>query len=266
VAGGFVGWARRLAPVLVLGTCLAQEQSPEQAISALGADSTEPLTFGTTVVVPSGLRGDIYFLRPNTYVLPDFDRLEPVGTIWTAALNVPPRHWKDGFPGVTKRNEWFAIDYTGRFWIQKPGPYRFALMSDDGSKLYIDDVIVIDNDCQYPPVLEAATCKLSGGLHRIRVSYFQGPRDCLALVLAVAGPDEDWRIFSTDEFKPPANPDDWKYGDPSELVAPPNQDLSRRNLTESLHKASKRTTAEDRTHVPRSAAGCLVSGPRTCHQ
>jgi hypothetical protein len=39
----------------------------------------------------------------------------------------------------------------------------------------------------------------------------------VALILAVARPGEDWRIFSTNEFRPPRNPADWKYGDPNNL-------------------------------------------------
>jgi len=31
------------------------------------------------------------------------------------------------------------------------------------------------------------------------------------LVLEVAIPHEEVRVFSTDEFKPPANPEDWKF-------------------------------------------------------
>ena len=54
--------------------------------------------------------------------------------------------------------------------------------------------------------------QLAGGIHQIRVSYFQGPRFEVALVLRVAGEGEHWRVFSTDEFKPPPNPDDWKWG------------------------------------------------------
>ena len=38
-----------------------------------------------------------------------------------------------------------------------------------------------------------------------------GPRFQVALVLSVAGPGEPLRVFSTDEFKPPPNPEDWKY-------------------------------------------------------
>jgi hypothetical protein len=58
---------------------------------------------------------------------------------------------------------------------------------------------------------------LKGGIHHIRISYFQGPAASIALILAVARPGEDWRIFSTNEFRPPRNPADWKYGDPNNL-------------------------------------------------
>ncbi len=172
---------------------LGQEPVPEPAP-----------TFGITVVIPSGLRGQVYHLRHNTAQLPDFNKLKPAGTIYTTSLNIPPQDFHQGFPGVTKRFEWFAIDYTGRFWIDKPGIYRFALTSDDGSRLYIDDREIIDNDGQHPPQKRAGEVELSHGVHGIRLSYFQGPRFQVALELRVAPPGEPPRIFSTDEFKPPS--------------------------------------------------------------
>jgi len=143
--------------------------------------------------------------------------MDAVGAIYTATLNVPRRAFREGFPGVTDRIEWFAIDYTGRFWIDPPGSYQFHLMSDDGAKLYIDGRLVADNDGLHPPRHQIATITLTGGIHRIRVSYFQGPRDLLALVLHVTGPDGKWQVFSTDNFKPPADPAQWKYGTPGDL-------------------------------------------------
>ena len=50
----------------------------------------------------------------------------------------------------------------------------------------------------------AGSVDLGPGIHRIRVSYFQGPRFLVALVLQVAPPGEPLRIFSTDDFKPPS--------------------------------------------------------------
>jgi hypothetical protein len=168
-------------------------------------------TFGTTVVIPGGLIGVIYYIRPLSKFLPDFQWLDPIGVIYTSTLNVTPRSFREGFPGVTDRYEWFAIDYSGRFWIEKPGPYRFELTSDDGSKLYIDGGLVVNNDGVHGPETRLAASTLERGIHRIRVSYFQGPRDEVALVLRVAGPGEEWRVFSTDEFKPPSDPATWGY-------------------------------------------------------
>jgi len=177
---------------------------------SLGGQTPQQPVFGTTVVIPSGLRGEIYKIRAGTTVLPRFDSRKSVGSIWTTELNVTPRHWRDGFPGVIHRNKWFAINYTGRFWIEKPGVYSFALLSDDGATLFIDGQLVIDNDCLHSPDVRGSTVNLHRGVHRIQVGYFQGPPDCLALVLAIAPPGENWRVFSTDEFKPPEDPENWR--------------------------------------------------------
>ena len=191
---------------------LAQEPPPEEGVVA---------SFGTTVVLPSGLEGKIYFIHQGTHKLPKFEKLKPVGKIYTTSLNVMPREFTTGFPGITDRVEWFAIDYSGRFYVANPGKYEFELASDDGSKLYIDDRVIIDNDGVHPPLRMKGSADLAGGIHRIRVSYFQGPRFHLALILAVARTGEPLRPFNTDEFKPPAHPEDWKYGSPSDLEGAP---------------------------------------------
>jgi len=217
------GFRQSGARVLLAVVCLTPAVSRAQ--------SDDLATFGTTVVIPGGLTGKIYFLRPNTWVLPDFERLEPVGTIYAKGLYIYPRDFREGFPGITDRVEWFALDFTGRFYIDKPGDYEFKVESDDGSKLYIDQRLVIDNDGDHPPLARSSIVNLSGGIHSIRLSYFQGPRFGLALMLSVSGPgDRRLRPFNTDNFKPPSNPDDWKYGNPKEWKEPPVAQFSRRNL------------------------------------
>jgi PA14 domain len=179
--------------------------------SVLAAGQEQPVSFGTTVVVPGGLEGVVYHISKRSKVIPDLRKIKPQGKIYVSTLNIPLRDFTEGFPGVTKRKEWFAIDYTGRFWIQKPGLYRFTLTSDDGSRLDIDDQTVVDNDGIHPVATKSGSVELAGGIHGIRVQYFQGPRLQVALVLEIAGPGEQRRVFSTDEFKPPANPEDWKF-------------------------------------------------------
>jgi hypothetical protein len=36
-----------------------------------------------------------------------------------------------------------------------------------------------------------------------------------------------WRVFSTEEFKPPLNPADWKFGDVRQIPADPNAGRQR---------------------------------------
>jgi hypothetical protein len=165
-----------------------------------------PVTFGITVVIPSALQGRIYNIRQGTHKLPNFRKMKPVGTIYATSLNIPPQGFRQGFAGVTKRFEWFAIDYNGRFWIEKPGDYGFSLIADDGANLYIDQELVIDNDGQHEPRERVGAIHLEQGVHEMRVSYFQGPRYLVALVLKIAAPGERLRIFNTDEMKPPASP------------------------------------------------------------
>lgn len=199
-----------LAATFCLAACLACAQSPVLSDAPI-------TTFGVTVVDPFGLKGEIYLLPATTEWLPNFEKLKPVGAIYTSALNIPVRSFRTGFPGVTDRFEWFAIDYHGYFYVDAPGKFGFALASDDGSKLYIDGKTVIDDDGIHPMLAKEGSITLKGGIHRIRVSYFQGPAEGVGLVLAVARPGEPWRIFSTNEFRPPRNPADWKYGDPDSL-------------------------------------------------
>lgn len=193
------------------------------------AQSHDQPIFGTTAVIPGGLKGRIYLLNPNTWVLPNFEDREPVGILYTKTLYIPRRDFREGFPGITDRMEWFAIDFTGRFYIDTPAEHLIRLESDDGSKLYIDQKLVIDNDGDHPSLARTASVLLSGGLHSIRLSYFQGPGYELALMLSVSGPgNRKLRPFNTDDFKPPSNPDDWKYGTPEEFNESPDAHLSRR--------------------------------------
>lgn len=148
--------------------------------------------FGTAGITPFQLRGQIYYLDESAERLPDFSRLRPVGTISTSVLNIPAQSFEVGFPGVSNRFEWFAIDYRGAFAVDAAGTYRFRLTSDDGSRLLIDGRQVIDNDGIHggSPVEESVA--LSEGVHSIEVQYFQGPRYEVQLELEMAAPNGDF--------------------------------------------------------------------------
>ena len=53
------------------------------------------------------------------------------------------------------------------------GNYRFALTSDDGSRFWIDDILVVDNGGVHSAVRAERVTSLLSGFHRIRIRYMQ---------------------------------------------------------------------------------------------
>ena len=152
--------------------------------------------FGNVDFNEFSLKGNIYYLPANTSRLPDFGIMSPVGSIYTKELNISNRSFTTGFPGVTKRFEWFGIRYTGGFKVQQEGQYKFRLVSDDGSKLWIDNKLVVNNDGVHAHNSKSGAIVLTSGQHRIQVDYFQGPRTMLGLQLYVTEPGGSEKIFS----------------------------------------------------------------------
>lgn len=93
--------------------------------------------------------------------LPDFDQLESVDERVVDSFSVPN---EDGF----------GFRYRGYIWLPQDGRYDFKLRSDDGSKLLIHDITVIDHDGHH-----AANWPKYGhifarqGLHPIEIRYFE---------------------------------------------------------------------------------------------
>ncbi len=183
------------------------------ALSQLAAqEAPAAITFGTTVVSSSGFRGKIYHLKEGTEWLPRLDKMRPVGTIYTNAINVPAQEFQRGFPGITERFEWFGIQYEAKIWIETEGRYGFTLLSDDGSQLSIDRKMMIDNDGIHQPQRLDASAVLTRGVHEVLVSYFQGPRYHVALMLGIVPPGGELRVLNTDDFSPPKDTGQWVAG------------------------------------------------------
>src|SRR5262249_33435495 len=69
----------------------------------------------------------------------------------------------------------FAAPWTGMINITTPGPTTFTSTSDDAMKVYIDNVLVLNNDGGHGIGSSASgTINLAAGLHDIRVDYTQG--------------------------------------------------------------------------------------------
>jgi hypothetical protein len=155
--------------------------------------------------VDSGLLGAVYRLPPNTERLPSFRGMgQPHATIVVPSLKVSPRRFDAGFPGLEDAGqpllEWFAIRFVGRLWVPASGHYQFRINSDDGSRLFIDDRQVIDNDGVHPPRASEGGIELAAGSHEIVVEYFQGPRYEIALELSWRHGGRGWEIVPPQAF------------------------------------------------------------------
>lgn len=65
----------------------------------------------------------------------------------------------------------YGIRYTGYLWIGVEGLYTFTTNSDDGSLLYLDQRLVVNNDGSHPATEHSGTVHLYAGLHRFELRY-----------------------------------------------------------------------------------------------
>ena len=156
--------------------------------------------FGDSIFISNGLMGKIFLLPKNTRKLPDFDTLKPVDSLYTKTIDIPPRKWSSGFPGLPDLFEWFGIEYTGTFKANEAGQYLFRLMSDDGSKLIIDGKLIINNDGQHGITSKKGELLLDDSRHSIKIQYFQGARYQIALQLFASLGHSKEEIFPGNNF------------------------------------------------------------------
>jgi hypothetical protein len=75
--------------------------------------------------------------------------------------------------GLPVPREKFVLRFEGFIRIPRAGEYTFFTSSNDGSNLYIDDHLVVNNDGEHGSRRLSGEIHLTPGPHRIRVEYFQ---------------------------------------------------------------------------------------------
>ncbi|MGR8941315.1 MAG: PA14 domain-containing protein [Gammaproteobacteria bacterium] len=67
----------------------------------------------------------------------------------------------------------FGADMTGFIQIPSNGLYTFTLNSDDGSLLFIDGNLVVDNGGAHGPLVVSDSANLKKGTHSFEVQFFE---------------------------------------------------------------------------------------------
>jgi hypothetical protein len=96
--------------------------------------------------------------------LPDFDSLSAYHTGTVNNLVLTPR----------TQDDYFGFRFTGYIEVPEDGTYYFYLASDDGSQLFIDNKLIVDNDGLHSAGEDVrGAIGLQAGKHLIEVRYFE---------------------------------------------------------------------------------------------
>ncbi len=95
--------------------------------------------------------------------LPNFDSLTPKHTGLASNFNISPRDREDNF----------GFRFRAKINISLEGEYIFYTVSDDGSQLFINDVLVVNNDGLHGLEQRSGQVHLGQGQHAIEVTYFE---------------------------------------------------------------------------------------------
>jgi hypothetical protein len=88
---------------------------------------------------------------------------------------------------VANRQDIFAMNFSGYINVPSDGQYTFYTTSDDGSNLYIDNVLVVNNDGLHGSTEKSGTVGLKAGKHAISVGFFE-QTGSQVLSVSYAGP------------------------------------------------------------------------------
>ena len=66
----------------------------------------------------------------------------------------------------------FALRFTGQLRVPQKGRYSFFTTSDDGSRLYINGKLVVNNDGLHGPITKRGAVRLNAGVYKLVVTYF----------------------------------------------------------------------------------------------
>ena len=160
---------------MALAGCKAGEAFPlelKRDGKAVSATPTLAAYAPPEPVKPEGLEKGLQFAAyaGRWDVLPEFDELEPVatGTCEKFSHAVYPENRKED-----EDVDVFALKLTGFVRVPAEGVYFFYTNSDDGSRLYIGDRLVVDNDTAHPVREMGGRIRLKAGLYPIAVTFFE---------------------------------------------------------------------------------------------
>jgi hypothetical protein len=111
-----------------------------------------------------------YYVLSQPSVMPDFAGLTAYRNTLASAVNYPSTN--GAFANSGRADEVGAV-FTGSIQAPATGFYTLSIESDDGSRLYLGDQLLIDNDGLHGMQERSARVALAAGFHPLRVEFFE---------------------------------------------------------------------------------------------
>lgn len=140
--------------------------------------TSNPVTTNFMMVDPKANGVVFNYFEGEWAMLPEMKAMKPLksGTVFDIGLGSVPKRWSN-----------YGVQFKCSITIPTDGEYAFYLASDDGSKLFVDEKELVDNDGAHGMVEVSSKISLTSGKHRLEVRYFQqgGAQD---LNVSIEGP------------------------------------------------------------------------------
>ncbi|BCL80086.1 BglX family protein [Ktedonobacteria bacterium brp13] len=163
-------------------------------------------------------------------------------------------NWNGGSPGTGVSTTQWSARWTGTLKAPVTGTYTFSLTSDDGSRFYINNQLLIDNWRDQATNTETATIQLTAGQsYPISVEYYQnGGGSNVSLGWSVPGQSNTWLDQAVQTAKTSdvavvfANDNESEGSDRTSLELPGSQD----QLIQAVAQANPHTVVVLNTGAP----------------
>lgn len=151
----------------------------------------KPLPAAAPDKTKGGLSFQYFEFEKPVYTTADLEKLHPKTSGNTSEITFPAQDLP----------EQFGLIFNGFIQIPAEGIYTFTIYSNDGSRLLIDGLEVVENDGWHGAQAKSGQIALQAGLHTLRLSYFQAGGG-KALKAFIEGPGmEKHRIAAAELFQ-----------------------------------------------------------------
>jgi hypothetical protein len=140
--------------------------SPARPLTGYAADS------GKMNMIPAF----VYFLKPNTKKIPNYNKMAPAGMFFTKSIDYPVDRGSKEFPGVPRKEDWLGIRFYVKFTLgeEEQGTYTFRIVAEDSARLIVGQKLVVNAEGYGKVQDKSGSVTLNAGSHEMFLDYLQG--------------------------------------------------------------------------------------------